>query len=131
MTRNIHMAHVTGVSHSGLTISFRADGTFATGQVDVHATVASNDGHMTGAGHSSGQAAGQWSASGGQFTLCPTTSNVTTTVTVNVHGHPITVTPHAPAVPTAMSYSCSVATLTTTQPIRGHEPIVTVYARAH
>jgi hypothetical protein len=54
-----------------------------------------------------------------------------TTVTIMVHGHPMTVTPPAPTGPHATAYSCGGNTLTTTTPIPGHEPIVTVYARGH
>ena len=131
MARNIHMAHVTGVTHNDLKIGFRPDGTFSTGHVDVHATVAANDGSMTGSGHASGQASGTWSAVGGHFDLCTTPGSVTTTVTVVVHGRPITVTPPTPVHPQSTAYVCNVATLTTTQPIPGHEPIVTTYSRDH
>ena len=131
MARNIHMAHVTGVTHNDLKISFRPDGTFSTGHVDVHATVAANDGSMTGSGHASGQASGTWSAMGGHFNLCTTPGSVTTTVTVVVHGHPITVAPPMPAHPQATAYTCNAATMTTTSPIPGHEPIVTTYSRGH
>ena len=131
MARNIHMAHVTGVTHNDLKISFRPDGTFSTGHVDVHATVAANDGSMTGSGHASGQASGTWSAAGGHFNLCTTPGSVTTTVTVVVHGRRITVSPHTPVAPHATAYVCNAATLVTTQPIPGHEAIVTTYSRSH
>ncbi|MEI9888040.1 MAG: hypothetical protein WDN08_16365 [Rhizomicrobium sp.] len=131
LNRNARMAHVTGVSHNELKIAFRPDGTFSTGQVDIHATVAANDSSMTGSGHTAGRATGTWSAAGGRFTLCTTPGSVSTTVTVVVHGRPITVTPPAPTAPHATAYTCNAATLTTTQPIPGHEPIVTTYSRGH
>jgi hypothetical protein len=132
MSRNIHSAHVTGISHNGLNISFRADGTFSTGQVDIHATVAANNGGMTGTGHATGQASGTWSAAGGRFTLCLAPSTLHTTVTVVVHGHPITVTPAAPTHPQATAYACNATTLKTTQTVLpGRDPIVTLYSRGH
>jgi hypothetical protein len=129
MARNIHHAHVTGISQNGLTLTFGPDGTFSTGRVDIHATVAANDGSMTGSGHASGQASGTWTAGGRRFTLCVAPSGLHTTVTVNVHGRPITVTPPPPTHPQATAYTCNATTLTTTQPIPGHEPIVTRYRR--
>lgn len=131
LNRNARMAHVTGVTHNDLKISFRPDGTFSTGHVDVHANVAANDGSMTGSGHATGQASGTWSAAGGRFNLCTTPGGVTTTVTVVVHGRPITVRPTAPAAPHATVYTCNATTLVTTSPIPGHEPIVTTYSRGH
>ncbi|HEX4301637.1 MAG TPA: hypothetical protein VHZ78_02505 [Rhizomicrobium sp.] len=127
MSRNIHMAHVTGITHNDLTITFRPDGTFATGHTDVHATIAANDGSMTGSGHAEGQASGAWSAGGGHFNFCMTPGSMRTTVTIVVHGRPMTVTPPMPTHPTATAYTCSGNMLTTTQPIPGHEPIVTIY----
>ena len=132
MSRNIHMAHVTGLSHNGLSLTFRPDGTFSTGQVDVHATVAANDGSMTGAGHATGQAAGTWSAAGGRFTLCVAPGSLRTTVTVVVHGHPITVTPPPPTHPQVTPYACNATVLKTTQTVLpGRDPIVTLYSRGH
>ncbi len=132
MARNVHQAHVTGITHNDLKLSFRPDGTFSTGHVDVHATVAANDGSMTGSGHATGQASGTWSAGGGHFNLCTTPGSVTTTVTVTVHGRPISVTPHTPVAPHATAYTCNATTLTTTQTIlRGRDPLVTTYSRDH
>ncbi|HUO90635.1 MAG TPA: hypothetical protein VMU08_15775 [Rhizomicrobium sp.] len=131
LNRNVRMAHVTSVTHSGLSITFRPDGTFSTGHVDINAHVAANNGAMTGSSHSTGQASGTWSAAGGRFTLCMTPGALHTTVTVVVHGRPITVTPAMPPHPVPTAYTCSAASLTTTQPIPGHEPIVTAYSRAH
>ena len=132
LNRNIHSAHVTGLTHNGLNITFRPDGTFSTGQTDIHATVAANDGSMTGTGHAVGQANGTWSATGGKFSFCMAPGGMKTTVTVMVHGRPITVTPPAPTHPQATSYTCNATALTTTiTPIPGREPIVTVYSRSH
>jgi hypothetical protein len=129
MARNIHMAHVTGLTHNGLTIAFNGDGTFSTGQADIRATVAANDGSMSGTGHAVGRASGTWSTTAGHFNFCMTPGSLRATVTIMVQGHPMTVTPPAPTHPQATPYTCSGNTLTTTQPIPGHEPIVTVYAR--
>ncbi|HEY4944039.1 MAG TPA: hypothetical protein VII56_21605 [Rhizomicrobium sp.] len=131
MSRNIHMAHVTGITHNDLMITFMADGTFATGHSDVHATVAANEGGMTATGHAVGQASGTWSATGGRFSFCTTPGSVHTAVTVTVHGRPITVTPPVPTHPQATAYTCNATSLTTSQPIPGHEPIVTKYSRSH
>jgi len=129
MSRNIHRAHVTGISQSGLTMTFRPDGSFSTGQVDIHATVAANDGSMSGSGHATGQASGTWTAGGGRFTLCVAPSSLHTTVTIVVHGRPMTVATPPPTHPQATAYTCNATALTTTQPIPGHEPIVTRYRR--
>lgn len=129
MARNIHGAHVTGVSHNDLKLTFAGDGTFRTGQVDIHATATSNMSGMSATGHSVGQASGTWSVTGGKFNLC--TSGVSTTVTMMIHGRPVTVTPPASTRPHATAYTCNAAGLTTTQPIPGHEPIVTRYSRSH
>jgi hypothetical protein len=131
MSRNIHMAHVTGLTHNGLTITFRPDGTFSTGHADIHATVAANDGSMSGTGHAVGQANGTWSTAGGRFSFCTAPGGMRTTVTIMVHGRPMTVTPPMPTHPQATAYTCSGAALSTTMPIPGHEPIVTVYSRGH
>lgn len=131
MSRNIHQAHVTGLSHGGLTIVFNGDGTFSTGQIDIHATVAANDGSMSGSGHTVGRVTGTWSSAAGGFTMCATPGTSRTTVTVVVHGRPITVNAPPPTRPTATAYTCNATTLTTTQPIAGHEPIVTRYSRGH
>jgi len=130
MSRNIHGVHVNHIAHNDINMTFRGDGTFSTGTVDVHATVVARTGGMTGSGHATGQASGQWSVAGGHFNICPSASNLRTDVTVNVHGHMIHASPHVPTTPTATNYTCSSTTLTTRQPIAGHEPIVTVYARA-
>ncbi len=86
---------------------------------------------MSGTGHAVGQASGTWSTTGGHFNFCLAPGGMRTTVTVMVHGRPMTVTPPAPTHPQATAYTCAGATLTTTTPIPGHEPIVTVYARGH
>ena len=132
MSRNIHMAHITGLSHNSLNVTLRPDGTFSTGNVDVHSSVAANNGEVTGTAHATGQTSGQWSAAGGHLNFCATASTFQQTVTVVVHGRPITVTPHAmPVRPTAMDYVCNATTLKTTQPMAHLEPIVTLYNRGH
>jgi hypothetical protein len=128
MARNIHGAHVTGVTHNDLRLTFAGDGTFSTGHVDIKASATSNMSGMSATGHSVGAATGTWSATGGKFSLC--TTGVRTTVTMMIHGHPVTITPPAPTHPQQTAYTCNAIALTTTQPIPGHEPIVTTYRRS-
>lgn len=128
MGRNIHNAHVDA-THNDIRLTFGADGSFSTGHVDIHSSAVANTGAMSATGHSVGAATGTWSVTGGKFNLC--TTGVRTTVTVMVHGRPVTVTPPAPTQPHATAYTCNTSTLTTTQPIPGHEPIVTTYRRSH
>jgi hypothetical protein len=130
MSRNVHMVHVSHISQRGINISFRADGSFATGDVDVRAAVVARNGEIAGTGHAGGQTSGRWSASGGHFNLCPIASSLQTSIAVSVHGRSIRVAPHLPTAPTKTNYACSATTLTTIQPIAGREPIVTTYARA-
>lgn len=131
LNRNNRMAHVTGVDHGQIALTFRPDGSFATNTVDIHATVTANDHSMSGSGHTQGQASGTWSAAGGQFTLCTAPSSLHTKVTVVVHGRPISVDAPPPAHPHATAYTCNATTMTTTTPIPGHGAIVTTYSRAH
>lgn len=132
MARNIHQAHVTGVSHNEIVITFRPDGSFATNPVNVTADVHSNTTDTHGTGHTEGVARGTWSAAGGRFTLCTDPSSIHTTVSVVVHGHTITVpAADTAARPHATVYTCNATTMVTTQPIPGHEPIVTRYVRGH
>jgi hypothetical protein len=130
MARNIHQAHVTGISHNDLVITFRPDGTFETRPVNITADVASDRGDAHGTGHTRGQARGTWTAAGGRFTLCTDPSSIRTTVSVVVHGRTITVPASDTAArPHATAYTCGGAAMVTTQPIPGHEPIVTRYVR--
>jgi hypothetical protein len=130
MARNIHQAHVTGISHGELSIMFHPDGTFATRPVNITAAVQSNNTDTHGTGHTVGEARGTWSADSGHFNLCTDPGSIRTTVTVVVHGRPMTVqAPVTDARPHATAYTCAGNTLTTTQPIPGHEPIVTRYVR--
>jgi hypothetical protein len=131
MAHNIHSAHITAMSNGGVTLVFNGDGTFSTGNVDIHTTVTANNGQMTGTGHATGQASGQWSASGGTLNFCATGSTLHQTVTVVVHGRPITVTPNAPPHPSAMQYACTASTLTTTHAMPHLQPLVTTYSRSH
>ena len=131
VSRNIHGVRVSHIAHNDINMTFREDGTFSTGPVDVHATLVARTGGMTGSGHATGQASGKWSAASGHLNICPTASSFRSDVTVNAHGHLIHVSPHVPTTPMATSYTCTSSLLTTRQPIAGHEPIVTTYTRAH
>lgn len=131
MGHNIHSAHITAMSANGVTLVVRGDGTFSTGDVDVHTAVAADNGHLTGTGHATGSASGQWSVSGRNLNFCAAGASFHQTVTVVVNGKPITVTPNSAPRPTAMAYTCNASTMTTTHVMPHLEPIVTTYSRSH
>ena len=126
-SRNIRGTHTTA-TNSDISLTFRGDGSFSTGHVDIHSSAVSSHGDISATGHSVGTATGTWSVAGNKFNLCAT--GVRTTVTVMVHGRSVAFA--APASqPHATAYTCSATALITTQPIPAHEPIVTAYRRSH
>ena len=129
MREHIHKFHTTTVSQTNNTITLRADGTFATGASDV-TVKGTNDHGVTGTGHMTAQASGQWSAADGKFNLCSATSSMNGTSTVEKDGHAVATVPLHPQVPPVSStpYTCAGNTFTTTTHIRS-DSVESIYTK--
>lgn len=97
---------LTSVARANNTMTLLDDGTFSTGAARVAAELQSE--HIQGRGRMVGQASGRWSAAGGRFNVCPDARTLEGTVTVTVHGRPITVPAQSgPSHDSSQPYVCS------------------------
>lgn len=132
MRQNLKMAQVGAVASNG-TLTFNADGTFSTSKVDAKAEVGAKDAPMHATGQMSGQASGQWSASGGALTLCMTEVSSKGTIELkgpNGEGVKMAMPQMKPA-DASMSYTCAGDTLSTVQPMPKNTTMTTTYTKVH
>lgn len=126
MRQNLKMAQVGAVASNG-TLTFNADGTFSTSKVDAKAEVGAKDAPMHATGQMSGQASGQWSASGGALTLCMT--EVSSKGTIELKG------PNGEGVKMAMPQmkpaDASMSYTLTVQPMPKNTTMTTTYTKVH
>ncbi len=102
---------LTGLRRTNNVITLRDDGTFTTGASRIEAEAQGED-NIRATADLASQASGRWSAAGGRFNVCPDTRTQSGTVTVIVHGKPITVPMDTgPQQDSSQPYTCDGASL--------------------
>ncbi len=123
---------VTEASTEGNTLTLNEDRTFMTGQSHVSARgrMTTPGSTATGTAQLAGQVSGRWSATHGQFNMCPDAGAASGTVTTTIHGRTITTPmPVSPLTPYSSTYVCSGNSLRVTTAVGSVGPVTSIYTR--
>jgi hypothetical protein len=131
MEENIHGAHLHSIQASNNTVTFSADGTFQTGQVDIEARVVDDGRASSASAHLQAQSSGTWAAHDGHLDMCPTHTVQSGSLNLkDAHGHAITAPmARVPQRNGVVSYTCGGSTMTITQPMPRNTVATSIYAK--